>query len=219
MILLGLLTTACEVRTWLDLTFADATSGSLSLQVGFDDELRQTLERFGQGRDLTAEIREQAEADGWTVTELNDGAIEGVILTHSFADLDQLRGLLSAPLAEGGDAFSGVSINETDETVRVEAEIPSIGLDFPDLVTIDGRIRATFAGEVIEHNGTLEGNTVTWSFADLSGGGETLFAEARKPAGFPWLIVLVAVLVTAIGATVWYRLAGGRRPTEHLPTP
>jgi hypothetical protein len=212
--MLGLLASACQVRTWIDVAFNDATTGTVSLQVGFDEEFRSAVGDLGQSQDLTADIRTQAEAGGWTVAEFTDGDIEGVLLSRTFGDLDELARLVNEPLAEGGESFSSFTITETDGTVRLEAQLSSLGggtdLQFPDLITVDGRVRVTFAGEVIDHNGTIEGKTVTWTFDQESAETMGIFAEARKPGGIPWLILSVLAMVLAIGGAVWYRLAGSK---------
>jgi len=66
--------------------------------------------------------------------------------------------------------------------------------------TMDVQVAVTFPGEVIEHNGELDGRTVTWAPAF----GESLDIEARAEdsggSSFPWLIVGVVAGLLAIGA-------------------
>ena len=86
------------------------------------------------------------------------------------------------------------------------------------LFTYDARIRVTFPGEVIEHNGELEENTVTWSFDDpTSMAGAELFAEARKGSGSP-VVAIVGVLLGlgVVALVVWQVLARRKPPSDGL---
>ena len=49
----GLLLAACEVRSYLDIDMSDLSDGTVSVQVGFDQQFRDAMAEFGGGTDLT----------------------------------------------------------------------------------------------------------------------------------------------------------------------
>ena len=174
------------------------------MQVGFDDQFRDAMEEFGGGTDLVGELEADAPGEGWEVERFEDGDIEGVVMTKEFSSLEELEELVEEGRLSGPQEglVGAVSFTDTGDTIRFEAEVPE-GSDFEGidpaemegLFTYDARIRVTFPGEVIEHNGELEENTVTWSFDDpTSMAGAALFAEARKGSGSP-VVAIVGVLL------------------------
>src|SRR5215217_729336 len=83
---------------------------------------------------------------------------------------------------------------------------------FADLFTF--RISITFPGEVVEHNGVLDGRTVTWS--PKPGQSSELHARAEEPGitWWPWALGAgVFIVVIAAALLVWV-LSRRRAPAE-----
>jgi hypothetical protein len=212
LVLLG----ACEVRSYLDIDLTDPTAGTVAVQIGFDDELRQAVDQLAGGADLLQVLEDDAPGDGWTVETFTDGAIEGVILSKPFSSIAELQRILAEGRASGPQeaAIGEITFTDDGNTIRFEAGAPAIGegrlegldpSEFGGLLEYDARIRVIFPGEVVKHNGQLEGNTVTWTFADPAAmAGARLFAEARKSAGFPWVAVAGVLMgLAVVGLVVW----------------
>jgi hypothetical protein len=226
-----LLLAACEIRSYLDIDMSDLSDGTVMVQVGFDDQFRDAMEELGGGTDLLAELEADAPGEGWTVERFQDGDIEGIALSKTFASLEELEALIAEGRLSGPqEALVGeVSFVDDGDTIRFEANLPDAteGGDFEGfdpqeldgLFTYDARIRVTFPGEVIEHNGELEGNTVTWTFDDpVTMAGTELFAEARQGSG-SLVVAIVGVLVAlgVAGIVLWQVLAR-RKPPSGLVT-
>lgn len=220
-----LLLAACEVRSYLDIDMSELPEGTVSVQLGFDQQFRDAMEEFGGGTDLLGELESDAPGEGWAVERFQDEEIEGVTLSKEFSSLEELQiiveeGRISGP-QEG--LVGAVTFTDSGNTIRFEADVPAGG-DFegfdPEqvegLLTYDARIRVTFPGEVVEHNGELEENTVTWTFDDPAAmGGTELFAEAKKSSSsliVPVIGVLLGLGVVAL--VVWQILRRRQLPSE-----
>jgi len=220
---------ACEIRTYLDIDMADVANGTVSLQVGFDDQFRDAMEEFGGGTDLLGELETDAPGEDWLVERFEDGDIEGVKISKEFTSLAELQQIVDEALVSGPQEglITDVSFTDDDGTIRFEAEVPEGGgfegmdpADMQGLFTYDGRISVTFPGEVTDHNGELIENTVTWSFDDPAAmAGTELFAEARKSSGFPWVPIIGVLLgLGVIGLVVWQVMARRQSSADGLIT-
>ena len=224
-----LLLTACEVRSYLDIDISDVSNGTVAVQVGFDEQFREAMEDFGGGADLLAELESDAPAEGWAVDRFEDGDIEGVTLSKQFSSLAELQTIVEEGRVSGPqESLVGeVTFTETGDTIRFQASVPeegNLGGDLEGfdaeqldgLFTYDARISVTFPGDVIEHNGDLVENTVTWAFDNpASMAGAELFAEANK--GSSSLVVYLAAAVLGLGVialVVWQVLSRRTSPTE-----
>lgn len=222
-----LLLGACEIRSYLDIDMADTSNGTVSVQVGFDDQFRDAMKEFGGGTDLVGELEADAPGQGWTVDRFEDGDIEGVEMTKQFSSLEELQLLLEEGRLSGPQEglVGEVSFVDTGDTIRFEAEMPEGG-DFEGmdpgqmegLFTYDARISVTFPGEVIAHNGDLVGNTVTWTFDDpATMAGSGLFAESRKGSGLPIVAIVGVILgLGVVALVVWQVLARRKPPSDGL---
>ncbi|HUP16171.1 MAG TPA: hypothetical protein VM848_09015 [Acidimicrobiia bacterium] len=224
-----LLLAACEIRSYMDIDMSDTSNGTVSVQVGFDDQFRDAMEEFGGGTDLVGELEADAPGEGWAVERFQDGDIEGVEMTKEFSSLEELQELLEEGRLSGPQEglVGEVSFVDTGDTIRFEAEVPEGGDfegmspgDMEGLFTYDARITVTFPGEVIDHNGELEENTVTWTFDDpASMAGSELFAEGRKGSGSP-MVAIVGVLLGlgVVALVVWQVLSRRKPPSDGLIT-
>jgi hypothetical protein len=238
--LLALLLTACEMRTWLEIDLSDPAAGQVRVTVGFDQQLREMIEQAGGGGEILGQIESEAAREGWAAEPFVDGEIEGVVISQSFtsiAELDEVLG--QAPSLggnQGGSMVDGVSVTDTGDTIRFQGSIPGAsGQEFEGVkveeflgsVVFDARVSVTFPGDVIDHNGELEGRTVTWRFFEDDLSGVEMFAEARKGAGVPWALIGGVGLGLLVAAVVWYRLrasttpavTSGAGPVETVPAP
>jgi len=111
----------------------------------------------------------------------------------------------------GTYAFSGVLDLSAFNPDGFTAELAS---------SLDIQIAITFPGSVVRHNGTLDGNTVTWRATP----GQRLVVDAvaEESATFPWVVVMalgLPVLFVAAGLVVWLVRRGRRdRSTQPPPT-
>lgn len=213
--LFPLLLAACEVRSWLTLDLSSGSSGTVTAEVGFDQEFRDAMDQFGGGADLLAEIEADAPAEGWAVERFTDDGLEGVTLSRSFSSMEELEEILASGIGSGPQEglVQELKVIDNGDTIRFEASLPGLentpagGMDIPQLegmLRVDGRIQVTFPGEVIDHNGELEGQTVTWTFDTVQSNATEMFAEARKGGGFPWVAIIAVLLgLGVIGLVAW----------------
>jgi hypothetical protein len=218
--------TACEIRTHLNIDAADVSNGQITAQVGFDEDFREAMEEFGGGGDLLAEVETSAPAEGWEVERFTDGDIEGVTLTQEFSSIEELQTILSTSSIASGESggWEDLSFTETDDSIRFDASLSAPGLEGTEdlgmeevgaFLDFDFQIAVTFPGEVIEHNGVLEDQTVVWDLDEESLAGADLFAEARKGGSLPWAVIGGVVLgLLVIGVVVWSLLARRRAPRQ-----
>lgn len=77
-------------------------------------------------------------------------------------------------------------------------------------------LSVTFPGPVSSHNGTLEGNTVTWDLLTHTDNIDARGAATASGGGFPvWLIITIVVLVgVGIGIAVVLVTSTRRKPTN-----
>jgi hypothetical protein len=211
--LVAMALTACEIRSWLDIDLSSLENGSVEVTFGLDEDFRNAAELSESGTEILPNSG-QLEGEGWKVETFVDGDIEGVVVTHEFSGVDELNSLLarSTDLTGEGGAVERVSVIDTGDTIRFESSVPDASAGMGDgeftsalnAITFDARISITFPGEVIKHNGELEGRTVTWSYYDEDFGAVEMFAEARKGGGVNWAVIAGGLMaVGLLGLVVW----------------
>jgi hypothetical protein len=215
---------SCGIRSHLVIDATDLTQGEIVAQISFDQQFRDAMEQFGGGGDLLGELKDAAPNEGWSVEPFIDGEFEGVNLSHSFGSIAELQELLNSAMmgSAGSGSYENLEFTETNDTIRFEATLSGTdpemeGFDasqIADLLNIEFRVQITFPGEVIEHNGTLDGNTVTWDLDQDALAGAELLAEARKRGGFPWPVVLGVLLGLVVVAAVVWRVRSDRQKPE-----
>lgn len=211
----------CGLRTWVDVTIAEDSSGSVTVQVASDQELRESLATFSPDVDAVDELTNGLAERGWAIeTAPADGEWEGVVATHTFTDLEELEGLLGEAL-QGGD--SNLELVETEAGYSLAAALgpPASGTNEADLfaqasdvIDLDGRLSVRFPGEVTGSNGTVsdDGQTVSWTYDSQSIAGFEITAEAEKPGQNPVVVFALLALGAGIGWTS-IRLVQRRRNT------
>lgn len=222
--LLPLLLAACEIRLWMDVEMDDATSGQVTITIGFDEEFRELIEETGETADIFADIEDSAFAEGFDIEAFTDGDITGIRVTRSFSSLEELNEILNDAPTVSPDGDEGmvdeVRFVDNGETIRFEGSVPAGGGEFEgmdpsqalDVIDFDARVSVVFPGTVIEHNGELSERTVTWVFYDDDFNGVEMFAEANKAGGgFSGVLILVVLLVLLVVGAIVYRMMSSRK--------
>jgi len=227
---LALATTACRIETNAAIDINADQSGSLAIEIGFDEAAATALGAAGlpTSGDALAAGAGLDEAEGAEVTTENRGDMEFVVITVPLDDVTQAGGALSQA---ANSPLSTLDIEFTDDSVAVTAS-GSLNEAFSDMGGTEGieqmlppdqagslaeaftsNVRITFPGSIVEHNAdSVDGTTLTWNVpfngavdiqaeSLLSGGG------ADDGGGFPiWVLVLIVVVV--IGAVAFFVLRG-----------
>ena len=141
-----------------------------------------------------------------TSEPFSDGEWEGQKITFSAESLDTFSSDNAVIVREGDEFVVTGSLGS-------EEEFTQYGTD-PEPIFV---ISVTFPGKVTEHNGSLNGKTVTWDIADgqfdISARGSAIFDDSISEGnasssgdddgGIPsWLIILIVVAV--IGGIAYY---------------
>ena len=122
---------------------------------------------------------------------------------QTFDELDFMGGDIA--IVRDGDDFvvSGTPVNPAaelgGEMIPADADIT---------------MSFTFPGDVSQHNGELEGSTVTWDL--ITHTGDIQARGAAETGGFPlWLVIVIVALVgIGIGMAGVLVAAGKRKPTD-----
>lgn len=181
----------------VDLTINPDDTVSMDMIVAISDEAAKALGMEPQeawdmaGTDLTTDMPEGAK-----VTPYKQDGYTGSRFTLENQPLGGADGLFA------GDSLS--IVREGDEyVVSGEMDMTDEGGDMEGMEGMDIRVSMTFPGRVIEANGTIEGNKVTWVPAI----GEVTEFSARAAAspgggGSLWLIIAIVAAVLVIGGVV-----------------
>ncbi|MCP4304848.1 MAG: hypothetical protein GY926_11105 [bacterium] len=228
-LLLTLVLSACTIRFDIGVEVNEDESGTFSLFVGLDEELRQLAEQSGgDDLDITEGIEDVPE--GWDVEEVTEDGFEGVRVTADFAsfeELDRRIGELEETTSAGvstefltdfgltreGDEFR-FTVNVTglgDELAGTLGEQGGedllSGLDTSSLIEdlFQIRFRLTLPGEIGANNADLvEGNTLTWNVG-LSDDGGAYEAVSTVGGGNSALLLgaaaVAAIVAIGVGAT------------------
>ncbi|WP_205856334.1 LppM family (lipo)protein [Phytoactinopolyspora endophytica] len=126
--------------------------------------------------------------DGASATPYDDGTYEGQEVTFNGAPLSEFEGTTDGDLSieRQGDEYvvsgtldlSDMDTSDLDELEGME-DVPPGMLD--GMMDFDMRIAVTFPGEVTDHNGELDGTTVTW--IPEVGQPNEVFARAQASGG------------------------------------
>ncbi len=233
---LVLVLSACTIRLDVDLVVNEDETGTFSLFMGFDDELRDLMEQGGgEALDLTEDLSDVPE--GWTVEEVTEDGFEGVRISTDYDSFEDLNAKLSEMNdgADGGvgtDILSDFGLTHEGDEFRFEADASGVdeglsgalgesggddmlsGLDpssiMGDLFEI--RFNLTMPGSIGEHNAdTVNGNLLTWNL-DLTEEGQTFKAVSTVGGGSSALLIggiaVAALVVVGVGVTAVRRRKG-----------
>lgn len=190
----------------------DTQSGSLTFAVseGFAERTGVAAEDLVESLQLPAL---SGDLPGATVESFTEDGYAGKRVTVQNAPLDTFGSDgSSVEISRDGDSFvvSG-AIDVSEEMIGA-----STGqADDADLEDLDVRVRITFPGAVVDHNGELDGRTVTWHATrgdrlTLSAQGSAIEGAAAPRSTPQWIWVAGGVAALAmLGALV---AARARRP-------
>ncbi len=231
--ILGLVTSACQLRLATDIDVRADGSGTLELAVATDQELRSVLDAGGV--DLRTGLDEVATAaPSWDVesSEPDDGGLELRFRT-SFDDPDELSRLVEE-LRAGLDDEDGELLRDVVLTVDEEGAVeitgvagvvlpattgavgPEVAFDGDDLrgllaergdelVRADLRITLPASPSATDAD-AVDGRELTWQ---LPIGEMRAFSARSRPPSQPAALVLAAVAVVsailAAGLVLWLR--------------
>lgn len=222
--LLVLVATACKIETNFAATINADGSGTVTVELGFDDEAQELLlqgEDPFDGQDLTdlpgAETREETRGD-----------MNFYIVT---APVDDVAEIEQALLGDSNSLLESFEITITDTLVSVNGTASAedaFGEDLegfdPGLIeeSLSASVRLTMPGKILSSNAdSQDGNTLTWQ-VPLFGGNLNIQAESdptQEPSGdggFPVALIAVLVIV-ALGAAAWFFM--NRRKTAAPEAP
>ena len=203
-LVLALALSGC-IKMDVDLTLdGDRADGSMIVGVN-----RALLDMSGESvDDLLAEFDAEAGIpEGATARPYEDDVFVGqeyVLSGVDIAELSDEDGLSIDYDAEAGTYDVSGAVDMTD-----------IGTEAAGLGDFDISVSITFPGEVTDHNGTLDGRTVTWT--PVLGETNEIRATARDGGGSDlpaWLLIAIAVAVVAVLAGLAYLLIRRNRAVE-----
>ena len=215
----ALLVSACQIRIDVGVVVNEDETGTLTLVVALDEELREFSAQSGSDEFDIGEI-----PDGWTAQDYSDGEFEGTQVSTMFTSLEDLRiqieSLAEETSADGDetlDFLSQITLTKEGSTFTFSADLSGLsdnlgtategagaddfGIDsaalLADLFAI--RVILTLPGEIVSHNAdTVSENTLTWN---LSIADEGRVIEARSKVGGdigPVIGIVVLILVLAV---------------------
>lgn len=192
----ALVLTGC-VRVEMNVTLAEDDTASGDFIFAVSQELLEIAgeesidDMLGGEETIPGGVTERYESED----ENGDGSPDFVGTQTTFSGL---------PLEEFDAAGDGLRIFRDGDDYVVSGAADDLteqagGEELPE--TASATMSVTFPGAVSEHNGELDGNTVTWDL--LEHGGELQArGSASADSGFPlWLILVIAALV-GIGAGI-----------------
>ncbi|MFW7414839.1 LppM family (lipo)protein [Demequina sp. SO4-18] len=189
------LTGCIRVEMNIDLAEDDTVSGDFIfavsqelLEIAGEDGVEDLLGGEETIPGGTTERYESPDDDG-------DGSPDFVGTQTTFSEL---------PLDEFAAAGEGLRIERDGDEFVVSGAADDLtdqtgGQELPDTATATMSI--TFPGDVSEHNGELDGNTVTWNLLEHSGEVQAR-GSASADSGFPLWMILVLAAVVGIGAGI-----------------
>ncbi|MFW2512741.1 LppM family (lipo)protein [Demequina sp. SO4-13] len=189
------LTGCVRVEMNIDLAENDTVSGDFIfavsqelLEIAGEESIEDMLGAEESIPGGTTERYESEDEDG-------DGSPDFVGTQTTFSDL---------PLEDFAAAGEGLRIERDGDDFVVSGAADDLteqtgGEELPDTATATMSI--TFPGAVSDHNGELDGNTVTWNLLEHSGDVQAR-GSASTDSGFPLWMILVLAGIIGIGAGI-----------------
>lgn len=218
--LLALVAVACKIETNVAANLNADGSGTVTFEIGFDEEAATLL----QGEDPTSDFPAEAQ-----VTQVERDGLTYYQASLAFADAEELTELMLNSDQAPFDTFS-VSFSDTSVTVNATASGANGLVDEGQLElfsedqiadSFSASVRITMPGKVISSNAdSTDGSTLVWAIP-LFGGDLNISAQSdpSQPAGGSggvpaWLIGLIVV---ALAAGAYFLYQRGRRPAITEP--
>lgn len=225
--LLALVATACKIETNFAATINADGSGTITAELGFDDEAAEMLL---QGEN-PFEGNELAELEDAEFSEERRGDMTFYIITAPVDDVTEIEEALVGTDNSLLESFD-ISVSDTRVTVSGTASAEeAFGEDLegfdPALLedSLSASVRLNLPGRILSHNADSQaGNELTWA-VPLFGGDLTIQAESdptQEPGGdgggFPmWLIIVIVVVVLAGAA--WFFMNRSKGAAAAAPPP
>jgi hypothetical protein len=199
--------TGC-IRITSDITLHENNTASgeivVAIQEGVGESMGTTDEEFVASMNEDNGTESMVNA---TVSEYNEDGYIGTRVSFKDEPLESFEGVDGTLVREGDNfVFTGNEIEDTETVPAGSGAIATMSITFP--------------GKVSRHNGTLEGNTVTW---DLLTQTEAPYATGSAIGGgggsSPIVFIIVGVLLAAaiVGVILLVRRRGGASPADEAP--
>lgn len=174
-----------------DMDMMDEMLGGGFGELGEDMPDYASVEEYDDGE----YVGQQVNFDGAPLSDFQEGGAEGLSITHEGEEF----------IVEGA-----MDMSNAEEEMGDLGDLPSGMAE--GMSDFEIRVAITFPGEVIEHNGSLSGTTVTWE--PQIGETNEIFARAQDTGGaggFPaWLWIVIGVVVVAVIAGLLYMFSRGK---------
>ena len=236
LVVLAVLLSSCTIRFDVNTTIRGDGSGTLALEVGFDEEFRRFAEdNGGSTLEFTGDLEDVP--PGWSAVEFSRDGFEGMRISVEFDSIADLDARLAEFAETSGDSTpltlvetSGLTRNGHGYDFQTKISNLEEGLtavaggaggdgdftfDGPDPAALFGdvfkiRYILTLPGEITSDNAdSISGNTLTWNIG-ISDDGRVLTASSSGGGdSFP-ILAIVAVIAALIVAFVFIQ-AGKRR--------
>jgi hypothetical protein len=206
-------TSACraEVNVLLDVEAEGA--GTVTAEVGLDDELLELMEEFAGGPDelldqlpegMDAETRREEDMTFYSVTEPFDdpddllqraGALEGFETTFEQFDL----------VVEDGAATLDATIATADASEALDGLGGLGGLQDIGEDILSSSLVVALPGEVVETNAdeTLSDGRLRWDIPLLGGSVDVMAVTESGGGGLPFVVIALVLAVVVAGAAWW----------------
>jgi len=232
-VFLALALSACTIRFDIGLNINEDESGTFTLFVGLDEELRELMETGG-GDDVSMTDEFAADApEGWDVEEVTEDGFEGARISTGFESIEDLESKL-AEMSEGGDGsmggadmLSGFELTHEENEYKFKVDVSGLDEGLTDAVGEGGgdmmsgldasmmedlfeiRFRLTLPGSIGEHNAdTVNGNELTWNLS-MTDERDSLHATSATGGGSS--AMLIGGIAVAAAAVVGVGVAASRR--------
>jgi hypothetical protein len=233
LILVALGLSACTIRLDIGVEVNEDESGSFTVSIGLDEEIRELATQFGgEDLDLTEDIAGEV-PEGFEVEEFAEDGFEGVRLSATFDSFDELNSQLEGAGGDeaealGTDIVSNFGLTHDDDEFRFRADLTGVDEGLTDALSETGgddllsgfgaeqmadifqvSFSLTLPGSIKEHNAdTVNGNTLVWniSIADERGALEAVSSTAGGSSA-----LLIGGAAAAAAALVGGGIALSRR--------
>lgn len=224
----------CEARFDSNLSVRDDESGTFSIELSLDDELREALEEQGGQQFLNFSDQLGEVPPSWTVTDFTDGVFQGVRVSTEFSDfadlgirVDEFDQQLAESELALPETFRTLGLSRDGDLFRFQADLSQMaegldalsgqevaGLDLAGVIDTIFTIRfiVILPGEIVEHNAdSIDESTLVWQ---ITSSDTTRVLTAVSDAGSgPSVtsVVGVAVVVGVVVAALVFIIARSRR--------
>lgn len=205
--------TGC-VRVDMDLTLHEDSTMSGSYLFAIEE---------GAGEGIGVTDQQFAEE---TLASLQEHVPHGIVEAYRQDGFVGQRAVFErTPITEMGLESDGITIDEVDDMYVVTGQFEDMAPDDGASTLADSAamtLSVTFPGPISDHNGTVQGTTVTWDLLDLPDDGQVYATGDAGRGGLPgWLLpVTVAIVLAAAIATgiaLWWRRPAADRTELEVP--